>query len=296
MTVSVVIPCYKQAHLLPKAVQSVIVQTHADTEIIVVDDSSPDDVAAALAPFGNRVKLIRRPNGGPNAARNTGLAAATGDACLFLDADDWLARDALEQHLAVRTATHADVTVSGWREVAPDGRTVYERATPTVPADVFHSLLRENMAVCHCFLISRSALQAVGRFNEASRYSEDWEMWIKLAAAEYKFAAVPGALAYYLRYPGSASTGIERMYDSTIAMLERWSRHHPGCADCRDAAAAGMAAWDDNYFRNDISPSLASARDWCEFIAVLRRAMVRVRRRPQLLGELLKAIGRAVRA
>ena len=85
--VSVIIPCYRQAHFLADALRSAVAQTHRPLEIIVVDDGSPDDVAAVTAQFPT-VRLVRQPNRGLAAARNAGLRASSGDYVAFLDDDD----------------------------------------------------------------------------------------------------------------------------------------------------------------------------------------------------------------
>lgn len=92
--VSVIIPAYKAANFVAKAVDSILAQDHGPMEIIVVDDCSPDDIAGALESYtsAGRVRLIRQErNQGVAVARNTGIRAATGEYLAFLDADDlWL--------------------------------------------------------------------------------------------------------------------------------------------------------------------------------------------------------------
>ena len=85
--VSVIIPCYNQAHYLGEAIASVLGQTHAHYEIIVVDDGSTDDTERVAARHTG-VRCLRKKNGGLAAARNTGLRASKGDYVVFLDADD----------------------------------------------------------------------------------------------------------------------------------------------------------------------------------------------------------------
>jgi glycosyltransferase involved in cell wall biosynthesis len=77
-TVSVIIPCYKQAHLLGEAIESVLEQqTSGQVEVIVVDDGSPDNTSEVAARYAT-VKCVRQENQGLSAARNTGLRESTG--------------------------------------------------------------------------------------------------------------------------------------------------------------------------------------------------------------------------
>lgn len=94
--VSIVIPCYKQAHYLKDSVGSVLAQTHQHWELIIVDDGSPDDTAVAAQQLINenptrKIRLVRKPNGGLSDARNAGVAVAEGAWILPLDCDDILA-------------------------------------------------------------------------------------------------------------------------------------------------------------------------------------------------------------
>ena len=87
--VSVVIPAYNYAHFLPEAIASVLAQTGADLELIVVDDGSPDNTPEVCARCADpRVRLVRQPNAGLSAARNTGIREARFPYVAFLDADD----------------------------------------------------------------------------------------------------------------------------------------------------------------------------------------------------------------
>src|SRR4051812_15947600 len=102
--VSVIVPCFGQAHYLPEAVGSVLAQTFTDWECIIVDDGSPDDtaaVAARLAAGDDRIKIVRQENRGLPGARNAGIRAARGRYILPLDADDRLEPTMLEKTVAV---------------------------------------------------------------------------------------------------------------------------------------------------------------------------------------------------
>src|SRR5262249_40387408 len=99
--VSVIIPAYRAAGVIGRAVASALGQTRPPDEILVVDDGSPDDVTAALTPFGDHVRLVRQPNGGASSARNRGLDETGGEPIAFLDADDYWEPDKLRRQLDV---------------------------------------------------------------------------------------------------------------------------------------------------------------------------------------------------
>src|SRR5215469_428905 len=106
-TVSVIIPAYNAAPVVGRAVASALAHTHAPHEILVVDDGSRDDIGGALAGFPAPVRLLRKSNGGPGAARNFGAAVATGEWLALLDADDWWHPTKLERQLALAAADPA---------------------------------------------------------------------------------------------------------------------------------------------------------------------------------------------
>ena len=95
---SVVVPVYNVEQYLPKCMESLLAQTLEDIEVMLVDDGSPDGCPALCDRYAEedgRVRVIHKSNGGVSAARNDGLAAATGDYVIFCDSDDWMAVDGL---------------------------------------------------------------------------------------------------------------------------------------------------------------------------------------------------------
>ena len=94
--VTVVIPCYNQAHFLTEAIESVLSQSYPNFEVVVVDDGSTDDTSEVAGRYPQKVRLIRQENRGLSGARNTGIGHARGEYVVFLDADDRLLPEALE--------------------------------------------------------------------------------------------------------------------------------------------------------------------------------------------------------
>ncbi|MGB9128232.1 MAG: glycosyltransferase [Thiobacillus sp.] len=103
-TISVVIPAYNAAVTLPRALDSVLAQTWPAHEIIVVDDGSTDATGEVVKGYAGRVRYVRQDNAGPSAARNQGVAAASGEWIAFLDADDWYYPERLARHAQMITS------------------------------------------------------------------------------------------------------------------------------------------------------------------------------------------------
>lgn len=208
---SVIIPAYRAAGTVRRAVESVLRQTSPAHEVIVVDDGSPDDIAAVLEGFGPRVSLIRQANAGAGAARNTGIDAASGDWIAFLDADDEWAPDRLEQqHQAAKTETTigmvvgrfelrqanaATGTVNGWGSFAV-GR----------PLTLNGDLAFRFAAMCWTgtVLVRRDVI-ADQRFRTDLRTAEDRELWYRIISRT-RVLAIDAVVAIQHVTPGSLST------------------------------------------------------------------------------------------
>ena len=194
LLVSIVIPCFNVRAYVGAALDSVLGQTHPHWEAIFVDDGSTDGTAEIVAGCGDaRVRLIRQANGGVSAARNRGIGLATGEALLFLDADDWLAPDALARMTASLTDPSAIAAYGAFCFVSEDGGRVVRRKTGPFPAgNIVERLLVENFFANGGHLLIRArTIAAVGGFRTDLRFGEDWEYWCRLAL-EGPIRVVPG--------------------------------------------------------------------------------------------------------
>src|SRR5689334_22859965 len=109
MRVSAIIPCYNYGKYLARAIDSILAQTYAVSEIIVVDDGSSDNTREVATSYGGCVRYIYQQNAGRAAARNHGIREATGDWIALLDADDWWLPQKIE--LQVTAASKPDTAV-----------------------------------------------------------------------------------------------------------------------------------------------------------------------------------------
>ena len=123
--ISVIIPVYKVEPYLDRCVQSIVDQTYRDLEIILVDDGSPDrcpEMCDAWAEKDSRIRVIHKENGGLSDARNSGMAAATGEYISFIDSDDWIAPEMLERLVKALVRDDSDIAACAVDMVWEDGR------------------------------------------------------------------------------------------------------------------------------------------------------------------------------
>jgi glycosyltransferase involved in cell wall biosynthesis len=186
--VSVVLPTYNRAPLLGRAIRSVLGQTYADFEVIVVDDGSTDGTAGVVAAFGDpRVSYVRLArNSGASAARNAGIRVARGKFLAFQDSDDeWLPAK-LQKQMSVfeRGPGGLGVVYSDMQRVWDDGTTSYFAAPDVLPGRLLGTSVWFYQ-VCdlgvQSTVIRREWLDAAGHFNEALPALEDLEMFIRLS-------------------------------------------------------------------------------------------------------------------
>ncbi|MDE2764858.1 MAG: glycosyltransferase family 2 protein, partial [Chloroflexota bacterium] len=212
--VSVIIPTHNRAALLPRAVNSVLAQTYADFELLIVDDCSTDDTPAVIGGFADpRIRAFRHDmSRSASAARNTGLAQALGEYLAFLDDDDeWLPAK-LEGQARLLDASSADVgMVYGWMDSVDDAT---GRVTPTyrstIEGDIFEDALALDVPGPTIVLLVRaSAAREVGGFDERLSRYDDADFICRIAE-RYKAAVLPEVVA--VAHSGHRH---ERMADDT---------------------------------------------------------------------------------
>lgn len=174
---SIIIPVWNRADLLSEAVESVLAQTGCEVEVIIVNDGSTDDsgvIADGLAARHDQVIAVHRENGGPAAARNTGLAACSGSWVTFLDSDDLMAPDRIAEQLAIASSVTQPVVVIGRQSfhVAPG-------IEP--PPEVRNAMLIGGThPYTMTMFLSTATIRSIGGFDESFAVSEDLELLMRL--------------------------------------------------------------------------------------------------------------------
>jgi len=197
--VSIVVPCYNQAHFFKDSLQSVLDQTFPHWECIIVNDGSPDDTAIVAKQWCERnvrFQYVEQSNGGLSSARNAGIRVAKGEFILPLDADDILDADylmktvpELEQNrklgiVSCYTRFFKNTIADSFHELKPQGdRTIYLHYVNQLVAT---SLYRKE-----CW-------SAVGGYDETMKKGfEDWEFWLNVTKRSWDFKIIPEFLFYY---------------------------------------------------------------------------------------------------
>ena len=208
--VSVVIPVFNSARLIPSALGSVFAQTFRDFEVIVVDDGSDDraELVDALAKWNGRIRYIRQANGGPARARNTGMAHATGELIAFLDADDeWQ-----PEKLAKQVQYFREYPETGLLHTAVIGVPASGTAQTGPPRQAFCDLFHTRFFVNTLTVMApKRVLNEAGGFDERREiHIEDWDLWLRIAA-RHPMGYIAEPLAYH-RPGGLMSSQVERTY------------------------------------------------------------------------------------
>jgi glycosyltransferase involved in cell wall biosynthesis len=207
--VSVIMPVYNGARYLRAALDSVLAQTLPAAEIVVVDDGSTDDTPRILADLGDAVRVVRRENGGPGAARNTGMALATSPAIAFFDADDLWPTTAL--------ATLAGGLEADPATMAVRGRTVMiDEAGSALPGpEPFHSLLMSAA------LFRRELLERVGPFSVDLGISDDTDHHVRVLESGLPLVRIDDVVHFYRRHAGGVSVGKDIHALRVLEVLKR---------------------------------------------------------------------------
>jgi glycosyltransferase involved in cell wall biosynthesis len=245
-SVAVAIACFNQGHYLAEAIDSVLNQTRAADELIVVDDGSRDDTRA-VALRNPSVIYHRQENAGLAAARNTGLRLAKSERILFLDADDLLTPNALADGMARMNATLGVAFVyGGFREVTATRELLFE-TLPTTHADAFAGLLRGNHISMHGTVIyDTKILRANGGFDASLRSCEDFDVYLRLAR-HYPIAAYSSIAAEYRRHGANMTVNSVVMIKTSRAVLRSQIRAGAITREQSAAAKAGLQFMTDFY-------------------------------------------------
>jgi len=244
--VSVIIPTFNRATLVPRAIESVLAQTAAEScDVVVVDDGGRDNTRDVVARYGPRVRYIHQENAGLAAARNTGIRASCGEYVAFVDDDDEWLPDKIARQLDAFSRWPDAVLVAGCALDRDAAGRLTPRTVPPIPfdrpVDLAPALFAENVLIMPTVMVRRRVLQHTGLFWEALRRVEDHHLWTRVACHGPGVCLSAPLAIYAVASPDALSRNREAMLRTrriVYADLRRWLRGRP---DCRSAWRRGRA-------------------------------------------------------
>ena len=191
MKISVIIPVYNKIRYIATILQQVKAQSFTDFECLIIDDGSSDGSGAvcdAFAAEDQRFKVFHIPNGGVSHARNVGLDAAQGEYITFIDADDGIKPDYLENLIRCAEESKVDLVISGYRKVDAEGsvlQSVIPETKGILPAsqwlhDFASVQVKNGLYGCCVAKIFRRSLVSSIRFDECLKLAEDFDFYLNL--------------------------------------------------------------------------------------------------------------------
>jgi glycosyltransferase involved in cell wall biosynthesis len=241
--VSVVIPCFRQAHFLHESIGSVLEQLYARLEIVVVDDGSPDNTAAVVRRYPG-VRYLRQSNAGLGAARNVGFRECHGDYVLFLDADDRLLPVAIAAAVEqFRVRSDLGLVAGHFRMIGLDGRVIASPVSRAGGTDDYLSLLRDYyIGPPGVMLFRREALDALRAFDVVDSPAADYDIALR-AAQNFPIHVHGEVVLEYRRHGANMTADPGVMLSSTMAVMGRHRKHAARLPGGRDAYLAGVEHW-----------------------------------------------------
>ena len=280
---SVVIAAYNAAETIAEALDSVLAQTVQAQEIVVCDDGSADDLAGAVAPFRDRITLVRQENAGEGAAKNRGASEASGDYVVFLDADDTFLPERLEA-LGELAATRPDLdilTTDAFLEV--DGTVVrrcYQAGWTFEVRDQRGAILERNF-IFGLAAVRRSRFLEHDGFDASIRHGTDWDLWCRMLLDGSRVGLVDEPLARYRLRPSSLSADRSALLEGRCVVLERAAGREGLTAEERRRVGAALVREQGNVLMTRAGMALREGSPKARRLAldVARRSSLPLRTR-----------------
>lgn len=223
--VSILLPTYNRAHLLPRAIDSVLRQTYSNWELLIWDDGSSDDTGKVMKTYDDkRIQIFRDENHGKSYALNQGLSMAKGDLIAFLDDDDtWLPDKLSIQTTAIENHPELDLLFGNFynNNVEDQSHDIGFNQTQDslkilmtknlgdgvfiIEQKFLEGICLDNFIAFDTTLFQKRVFRSIGNFNENLRTGMDFEFWWRFGLANLKVAYTDLILLRRVKYPGSLS-------------------------------------------------------------------------------------------
>ncbi len=198
--VSIVLPTYKRAHVLPHAIRSVLSQTYENLELIIVDDNSPDDTAAVVKSFDDaRIRYVKNdPNLKLPRALNRGFSLAKGAYLTWTSDDNVFADNAIQKMVDALQAKNCEFVYADYYLFADlgEGDNPLDAQHEKLPSKL---QLEKSNHIGACFLYTRKAYEEVGEYDPELFLVEDYDYFIRIAK-RFSVCHIPEPLYFFRRH------------------------------------------------------------------------------------------------
>lgn len=258
--ISVIVPVYRAEAFLRKCTESILTQTFADLELLLIDDGSPDksgQLCDQIAQEDPRVRVFHKENGGVSSARNLGMAEAQGRYIAFADSDDWLPPDALALMYGALTKAGADsaggshcrVEVDGYSEREPGALPPGVYGPHEIRTGILDRLMGERMGkpgevlngFIWRFLFSREIIREHAITFDGA-YLEDELFLLEYFCYAQKLAMIDGSVYYYLQNPVSVT---RRYLPDYMQTFEKFMAQKKALA-AKHGLGEDLPQWEEN--------------------------------------------------
>ncbi len=258
-TVSVVMPVYNVESFIEQAVNSVVTQSYADFELLIIDDESPDDSIQLIQPLlgqDARIRVIKQENRGLAGARNTGIREARGKYIAFLDSDDFWHEDKLMRHVEqLEAEPKCGVVFSASMFVNEAGESINKVQSPNKKSsytarDIFcrNPIGNGSAPVIRKNVLEQIAFTGTNKhgvpmdywqyFDESLKQSEDIDCWTRLALSTATgFSLIDEPLTFYRLNNEGLSADVEAQYKTWLLFIEKLAENSPRFIDKHASSA-----------------------------------------------------------
>jgi glycosyltransferase involved in cell wall biosynthesis len=228
--VSVVMAAYNYERFVAGAIQSVLEQTFAGWELIIVDDGSTDNTPGVVRSFltDARIRYHRQENQGQPTSENNGVAMARGEWIAFLDADDRWRSDKLEKQLALAVRNpDASVIYSERMLMDPDGNPLPTPALSQYRGRILKEVFRQNPNPFSSTIVKRTVINDAGGFNPKYRNANDYDLWLRIAVRDHQFDFVSEPLIWYRTGHSSLMSRGDVQLKTVLKIMDRFVASNP---------------------------------------------------------------------
>lgn len=221
--ISIIIPIFNGAHYINDVLQALINQTFKDFEIIIVDDGSTDNTKILLAPWFNKLPInyIYQSNKGLAAARNTGIRHAKGKYLKFLDCDDTIYPNQLnEQYAQLEGKSENVISITNY-DLEFNNKNKKSINVWLGNSSQLARAIENNFGPIHALLIPRHAAQQLGGFDENLKACEDWDFLLRLLMNNYTLEKIKNPGCCYRILEASMSAQQDKMFNEHCKLSEK---------------------------------------------------------------------------